>query len=449
MDKGKKYRIVVVDDDTISLRNAKAILSGDQIRVSSVRSGRELLTYLQTHEPDLILLDVVMPEMDGFETFIKIRELEEAKGRRQVPVIFLSGASDSEIENRGLEIGASDFVRKPIDRDILIKRIENTIVSAEMIKSLTEEVHTDSLTGFYNKSGTDSRMKELCHDGHGMLMVLDLDNFKLINDLYGHDMGDRVLKAFADVTRESTREDDVLCRIGGDEFLVYMRHPLEKETVRSFTRRLNDGLLERCSSLMGELFDVPIGVSIGAVRVPVGGDYEELFAMADKALYQVKQGGKHSFSLCSAEVEEEKVSEVENPDEEMIHMLRLNEERGESERAMIVGRESFTSIYRFVVRFAIRNSRSLTCILFSLKEEDGAPGGLLEPANETLRDILLQNLRKDDVITQAASGAFFILMPDMESGSEEVVLRRIAMKWEECEYSRYIGLINAVDCHNY
>ena len=101
----KKQWIVVVDDDELSLKIANELLSCDQLKISSVRSGRELLIFLQKNSPDLILLDVVMPEMDGFETYRKLREFEKAEGRRNIPVIFLTGDTDLDAEREGLKLG--------------------------------------------------------------------------------------------------------------------------------------------------------------------------------------------------------------------------------------------------------------------------------------------------------------------------------------------------------
>ena len=433
----KQYRIVVVDDDAICLRNAKNMLSGDRIRVSSVRSGKELLTFLLKHEPDLILLDVMMPEMDGFETYEKLREFETEEGRRQVPVIFLTAENDSKTENRGLKLGASDFVRKPIDKDILLTRIENIIAQTETIEILTEEALTDSLTGFYNKTWATEKMEEVCQTGGGMLMILDLDNFKLINDLYGHDMGDQVLKAFADVARRSTREEDILCRIGGDEFLAFLRSHASESSAGALTERLNTRLTDACRELMGEEFDIPIGVSVGGVAVPrLGGLYEELFSQADKALYQVKQSGKHG---CHIHTEEYVLSDIGtrgDPEEELSRFLQIYEERNDVGEAMLVGQEAFTSIYRYTVRFSARHKQDVCTLYFALFEkEEGGSSDRIEAASDMLRDILTQSFRKNDVITQTGVGAFLLLMPELGKENTELIIQRIYEKWGESGFS--------------
>ena len=117
------YWIAVVDDEPLSLTNAKNMLHSRDMRVSCLRSGEDLLLFMEKHAPDLILLDILMPEMDGFDTYRALRKYEKETGRAQVPVIFLTGEDSSEAEKRGLKAGASDFIHKPFDEDILVNRI--------------------------------------------------------------------------------------------------------------------------------------------------------------------------------------------------------------------------------------------------------------------------------------------------------------------------------------
>ena len=177
------YWIAVVDDEPLSLTNAKNMLNKYDMRVSCLRSGKDLLKFMEKNDPDLVLLDVLMPEMDGFETYRALRVFEEKAERPRTPVIFLTGESSSEAERRGLKAGASDFIHKPFDEDILVKRIKNTIVNSKMIESLTEEVTQDKLTGFLNKASGTKKVAELCKKNTGSQLGLEFKNFKLVNYL--------------------------------------------------------------------------------------------------------------------------------------------------------------------------------------------------------------------------------------------------------------------------
>ncbi|MCR4759971.1 MAG: response regulator, partial [Oscillospiraceae bacterium] len=125
--------IAIVDDDMTNLNIAGQILSKNQMRVSIMKSGTALLKFMQTNSPDLILLDIAMPVMDGFETLQRLRGLEETMGRSKTPVIFLTADQDTATESRGFEMGVADFIRKPFVPEILLKRIGNTVAQQAQI----------------------------------------------------------------------------------------------------------------------------------------------------------------------------------------------------------------------------------------------------------------------------------------------------------------------------
>ena len=243
------YWIVVVDDEPLSLKNAKEHLNKKDMRVSCLRSGSDLLTFMEKNTPDLILLDILMPGMDGFETYRELRKQEEQQGRPLTPVIFLTGENDKETERRGLRAGASDYIHKPFDKDILINRIVNTINNSRTIESLTEEATLDKLTGFLNKTSGTEKAVSMVKSSPGALVIFDLDNFKLVNDIFGHDMGDRVLVSFSDIIRHNVRSADMISRIGGDEFMAYFSDMTDEEAVSSLVSRLNDQLLSESEKL--------------------------------------------------------------------------------------------------------------------------------------------------------------------------------------------------------
>ncbi len=425
------YWIVVVDDEPLSLTNAKNMLHSHGMRVGCLRSGSDLLEFVKTKTPDLILLDILMPEMDGFETYRALRRFEEKEGRPQIPVIFLTGEDNNEAERRGLKAGASDFIHKPFDEGILIKRINNTIVNRKTIESLTEEATMDKLTGFLNKASGTKRVTELCREERGALMIMDLDSFKLVNDLYGHDMGDRVLEAFSSVVRENVRAEDVVCRIGGDEFMGFFAEMTEESAVASLTKRLNTRLMQEADSLMGDDHGVPLGISIGvAVSNENANDYQLLFQFADNALYEVKRNGKHSYCIYDPEMTHE--AEEENLEEDLNRVLQIVSERGEGKGALLLGIEAFSWNFRYMERFRQRYGGCGTRILFSLSSEE--KGVLYTEMVSEFGNVLKNSLRKSDILMQWKKNKYLVVLPLLQESDIPKIIDRLRNAWEKTGY---------------
>lgn len=439
--------IVVVDDEKLSLLNARNMLKEEGMRVSCMRSGEDFLKYMETHHPDLVLLDVMMQDMDGFEVYKRFREFEKKEERKETPVIFLTGEDNVEIEKRGLEMGASDFIRKSFNRDILLKRIENTLENVRKIKNLTEEASMDGLTGFLNKAAGTARMKQACEEKTGAFAVLDLDSFKLVNDLYGHDMGDKVLQAFSEVVRKNVREDDIVCRIGGDEFVAFFGSVNDEKALKAITRRLNEELLEAAGKLIGADFSVPLGISAGVVKVPEHGrEYQELFAKADRMLYQVKQNGKHDCAVYAPQEDVSHLEEEENLEKEMAMLTKIIEERNESEGALMLGMDSFAAIYRFVMRYIKRYEMVALKMLISINvenqenaQEEKSEQELEKTAGEFGRT-LQETLRKSDIILYYKKNRFFLLLPAFLEEHAGKVEKRIREAWEKSGNHKGVNL---------
>ena len=450
--------IVVVDDDVISLKNARNMLMEQNMKVSCVKSGRELLSFMEKNTPDLILLDVLMPEQDGFETYKKLRELEKREERNQTPVIFLTGDEDSETEKKGFEIGASDFIRKPFNRESLLWRIHNVISKNKKIETLTEEATVDRLTGFLNKAAATERMTDICLKETGILSIIDLDNFKLINDIYGHDMGDKVLYSFADIVRSNTRADDVLCRIGGDEFLAFFRNLTEENVAIGFTKRLNSQLAMKCRELMGEDFNIDIGVSVGCTVVTEQtNDYNSLFRSADKALYFVKKNGKHSCSMSNSEYYDG-ADDEEDLNNELFLITQIVEERGGTDGALWLNRDSFIWCYRLIIRFMKRHREPVIKVLFSvsaiISDEPISEKGrdhdedVYSEAIQSFGITIQNNIRKSDIMMQDKNH-YFVLLPVLNDDNVHTVIDRVMAAWKNNEYHDKVKIEYVKECLDY
>ncbi len=422
-----EYNIVVVDDDPMILDEARRFLTAENMHVVCVNSGVLFLKYIEKNNPpDLVLLDILMPELDGFDTYISLRRYEEKMGISNTPVIFISGDINSDTEEMGLVFGASDVILKPFRKETLVRRIGNAIKSTRRLENLTEEASYDKLTGFLNKAKGMERVAKLCKRKKGALVVMDLDSFKLVNDLFGHKMGDDVLKTFAKVASGNSRETDTICRIGGDEFMAFFEDLSDEDVLGSISSRINAQLLTEAKKLMGEDFGIPLGVSMGAVMVPdYGRDIDTLFGFADGALYKVKQNGKHGWSFYKGE-EDGGSRTSEDQYFRMDRIIKTLEERNEKGGALVLGKDAFTAVFRFLLRCCREFKESAGILLFELRCPDDEEGIKLKDAARELGKVLEKELRVSDIIMQSTAGSFFVMLPrcsekEMAEIAEQIV----------------------------
>ncbi len=423
--------VVIVDDDRTILKMSGMILRDAGMNVSLISSGRELLSYLREgDEADLILLDILMPDMDGFETLEALRRFEKETGREdEIPVIFLTGDDDSAAESRGLSMGATDFIRKPFDADVLLHRIENVISNKKQIKKLSEETHTDPLTGLLNKTSTNTRMTEICKTDTGILMVIDIDNFKPVNDIYGHDTGDKVLSSFADILREGFRTEDLIGRIGGDEFLIFLMNADKESIVADCTRQLNDKLLKEAYRLLGQDMNIPIGVSVGAAILTGGTEYATLFRRADKELLGVKQSGKHGYRIWHGEKDDLMSAPYE--ENNLLKLRMILDERTTSSHALWLAQEDFGNIYRYMIRYFKRYHEKASRVFFSVMPKDP---DIMEEDLDSIMDkfgqVIRNTLRNSDIMMKCDSSHFLLLLPMAGGDDIDKVLDRLQLTWE-------------------
>ena len=424
--------VIVVDDDPLSLESTRRILGTKNMRVSCLRSGNKLLKFIEKNSPDIILLDIMMPEMGGFDTYKALRKYEKQNGRAETPVIFLTGEKDNDTENQGLKLGAADYICKPFDREVLIRRIENTVLRNKRIERLTEDATIDKLTGFLNKECGNERIAAACESLNGALMILDLDSFKLVNDLFGHEAGDSVLSAFADVVRLNTRGQDIVCRIGGDEFMAFFCNISVEYAVDVLVGRLNEQFVSESDKILGEDHGIPLGISVGAVMVPeYGRDMQTLFRLADKAMYTAKQNGKHSafvYSDADAYVVKE-----DTPEDELFRITKIIEERGGNDNgdALTLGIESFSIIYKFIMRFNKRYGGKALKLLFTITAEDTVDYETYKDLISGFGEVLKKVLRKSDIILKNRVNQYFVLLPMMDAPDGNRVAERIFQAWDK------------------
>ncbi len=426
--------ILIVDDNKTNLASARSVLS-NTYKVTAVTMGAQALKFLESNSCDLILLDINMPEMDGFEVMNKIRENESCK---DIPIIFLTADNDAETESRCLEAGAVDFIAKPFVPVVMMSRISRTLEMADMRRQLTDKLEQkikevsdikskarqDALTGLWNRAYTEERVNELVSGGvNGALFMIDMDNFKAINDNYGHIEGDNTLKMFADTMRKFSSDKDVLCRIGGDEFVMFINGISSKNEISNLA---GDIISDLCAKIEAKKFETNSTVSIGIAQIPEDGtDFGTVYNAADKALYYVKQNGKNSFHFFS----EQKAAENERGST-LVDLKYLREfmSRADSgQGAYQLDLDSFHHVYNFIRRFIERSDQDVQTVLFTAYSESSSvtEQNEIDLALEMLEQAIYTSLRRADISTRYSSKQIIVILMNANAENGNMVAKRI------------------------
>lgn len=284
-------RVLIIDDSAEALALAKARLKGEGLGIECRTSGRKGLRAVRTRRPDLILLDVHMPEMSGFEVLEALREDDDL---RATPVIFLSGSDDTEDIVRGLDLGAVDYVTKPFNAFELRARVRAALRTKRLRDMLAREANIDALTGLANRRAFEQRLqaewsRRERQAGELGLVLADIDHFKALNDTYGHRTGDVVLEGIGETFRSGVRPYDLACRYGGEEFAVIC--PGQHAA----------GAGELAERLRGRVADQPVRTDKGQLAVALSFGVADsrnrpspqaLVEAADRALYEAKANGR-------------------------------------------------------------------------------------------------------------------------------------------------------------
>ncbi len=289
--------ILVVDDDPTNIMLLSHILTKSGYRVGQAASGPEGLAYVEDTVPDLIILDIRMPEMDGFET---CRRLKQNPDVADVPVMFLTaeGRSDENVE-AGFGAGAIDYITKPFSRADVLARIQLVLKRRQAEQAYKAMATKDPLTSLDNRRSLQERLAEMLneatrHDRPVSVVMIDLDKFKDVNDTYGHDFGDQVLIGFAQLLRAQCRMEDMTCRFGGEEFVVAMPNTT-LETAQATAERLRIAW-EHTAFQVPSGRDISVTASFGVTRAEPGegpADMDSVFKRADVALYAAKHQGRN------------------------------------------------------------------------------------------------------------------------------------------------------------
>jgi diguanylate cyclase (GGDEF)-like protein len=295
VDPNERPRLLVVDDQRANIQALFQAFQADH-KVQMATSGEQALSMCHSHPPDLVLLDVVMPGMDGFEV---CRRLKADDVTKDIPVIFVTGHNDEEAETRGLDVGAVDFISKPINPRIVRARVKTHLTMKRQSDMLRQWVYIDGLTGVCNRRYFDEHLKSEWDRAIRLgaplsVALVDVDLFKRYNDHYGHQAGDECLRRVAAVMKACLRRPtDMVARYGGEEFGLLLPDT-DAAGALHLAGLIRDGLqqarIDHAESTVGPLLTISIGLCTWTPDAV--GSAAELLATADAQLYLAKTRGR-------------------------------------------------------------------------------------------------------------------------------------------------------------
>ncbi|MDR1573184.1 MAG: diguanylate cyclase [Clostridiales Family XIII bacterium] len=296
------HGILAVDDERMNLAVLDKILS-PEYKVCTASSGKEALASAAEAPPDLILLDIVMPDMSGFDVLTR---LKESPLTRNIPVIFITGLRDEEDEERGFALGAVDYITKPFKNTIVLARVRTHIQIVSQMRTIERLGLIDPLTNIANRRSFNDRInlewrRSIRKKLPVSFLMMDLDNFKQYNDTYGHPQGDALLKTVAGIfAAEAKRSSDLAVRLGGEEFGVLLPDT-DLVGALDIAERIRRGVEAARIPTADGRASTSATVSIGAVSaVPSEkDDLRDFIEKADENLYRAKNTGKNK--ICGAE----------------------------------------------------------------------------------------------------------------------------------------------------
>lgn len=442
--------ILVVERDSDELKKILDALSGEY-KLSICSTQEDALNFLQHKIPGMILIEDSKPDVDALGIMEYVKHADELL---QIPIIVVSQSENEDFEKSCIHLGASDFIFRPcspvgirsrvrrvLDMEMTKKSLRAAVSakSAE-IDEMRDMAKRDPLTKLLNRSYSEGRINEYLSErrNRGTLLMLDMDNFKDVNDQYGHIAGDELLIEFANTLTSLTRQDDIVCRLGGDEFIIFLKdvncHAMIIEKVEQLIMTLEKRIVKPES---GGTITVSMGI---AVAPDDGRSFNQLYQNADKALYYVKMNNKGSYHFFSEEGTVDMGRyKMKNTQVDLEHLRSFIQEVGYSKGAYQVEYEGFKKIYRFIARCIGRTQQEVQTVLFTLR----APSGCIPDVQElmfsmnNLQTAVHESIRRGDVATNYSSSQFVVILMDSSIADAGMVADRIR--------DRYVQLHNFKD----
>ncbi|MEO1923027.1 MAG: diguanylate cyclase [Nautiliaceae bacterium] len=284
LGKNKDLNVLVVEDSYVIREHEKKILKKIRLNVFEAANGKEALDVLEKENINLLITDLVMPGMDGEQLIVRVRE---DYSMNSLPIIVISGNEDTNKFLKTLKLGANDYLKKPFLKEELMIRVNNLLDVYDNMRKIENQLKKDPLTEAYNRFYLEHILENAFNVYETKsIAMLDIDFFKKINDTYGHQIGDEILKHFVNTIKNSIRKSDVLVRYGGEEFLIFMPNTSKKEAAI---------VLYKIKKALEPYKDIRYTFSAGIADE--GESLAEMIKIADERLYQSKEEGRDKITF--------------------------------------------------------------------------------------------------------------------------------------------------------
>jgi len=285
-------KVLLVDDTIANIDVLMQTLEPENYSLAIAPNGKKALTIARRLLPDLILLDIMMPDLDGFEV---CRQLKKDSSTRDIPVIFITAKSDIKDIIEGFHIGGVDYISKPFYQEEVCARVRTHLQLRKLVEELKHLSSTDQLTGLLNRRTISERIayekNRYQRTGKSFCLILcDVDHFKAINDSYGHDAGDHILCEIAELLQTNIRNYDFISRWGGEEFLMLLPDTLLSKGLDA-AEKLRQNVAAH--DFHYQQHQLNLTLSLGVSEYQDGSTIEACIKQADDCLYQAKKAGRN------------------------------------------------------------------------------------------------------------------------------------------------------------
>lgn len=287
--KNSKSTLLVVDDTATNIDILVELLGKKYDLVVAI-NGSGALEAVEENKIDLILLDIMMPVMDGYEVCERLKQQDSTKN---IPIIFITAKDDEDSISKAYEQGCIDYITKPFKPLELLARIESQLKIQELIEHLNYISSYDQMSGIYNRRKFFELSQKIFLQSDPTLyaVMIDIDNFKMINDTFGHYEGDRVIQLSAESISKDLQQDAIFGRVGGEEFAILCFFESEKESIDAMNKIRKN--IENLNTISANGDIIKFTISIGVSNIDQNPNLDGLIKKADKALYEAKRAGRN------------------------------------------------------------------------------------------------------------------------------------------------------------